>query len=445
MNKIQRLGILAPLVLLTFTACNDKVYKSLPSMSKPSIILMSPTPVEFVFKEKALSQIINQPDVQASISNLSSLNYSVQGAKAAFSTNISASADGGLVAEDTDASPAINPSINVSRTLMDGGIKKSVLDIANLNLKLAQYETALIIDEKLAFAVEANMSQEYVTAVNETFKEFEKYYELQEENLQQAVSFGAVSQLQMLNLSQRLLAIEAQKITVKELELNIKNLLQKSTDTTLSINDNFIETDDLRAKIETSTVPVLALSKITESIAENKILNAMGKGQMGVSTVGRLSKSSSDDIDIEAFAGVQVSIPIFDGGRLDAEVLTLRKEKESIVTSNKATKKRIIEGHDLLISQQNLGFQKISLTRDQLEKATEKRIMNEDLLVSGQINLSEIVESFIKELELKIELADNQLKTKLRQLDMLKNTGLVCSAISACEEIIEFTSTRLND
>ena len=72
------------------------------------------------------------------------------------------------------------------------------------------------------------MSQEYVTAVNETFEEFEKYYELQEENLQQAVSFGAVSQLQMLNLSQRLLAIEAQKITVKELELNIKNLLQKS-------------------------------------------------------------------------------------------------------------------------------------------------------------------------------------------------------------------------
>ena len=109
----------------------------------------------------------------------------------------------------------------------------------------------------------------------------------------------------------------------------------------------------------------------------------------------------------------------FDGGRLDAEVLTLQTEKESIVTSNKATKKRIIEGHDLLSLKQNLGFQKRSLTRDQLEKATEKRRMNEDLLVSGQINLSEIVESFIKELALKIELADNQLKAKLRHLDML--------------------------
>jgi outer membrane protein TolC len=444
-KKIQRFGLLAPLALLSLTACSDKVYKSLPSMSKPPIILKSVAPVEFVFKEKALSQIIDQPDVQASITKLSSLNYSVQGAKAAFSTNITASADGGLIAEDTDASPAINPSINATRTLMDGGIKQSGLDIANLNLKLAQYETALIIDEKLAFAIEANISQEYVTAVNETFEEFEKYYELQEENLQQAVSFGAVSQLQMLNLSQRLLAIEAQKISVKELELNIKNLLQKSSDTTLIIEDNFIDTDDLRSKIEASTVPVLALSKITENIAENRILSALGKGQMGVSTVGRLSKSSSDGIAIEAFAGVQVSIPIFDGGRLDAEVLTLKTEKESIVTSNKATKKRIIEGHDLLSLQQNLGFQKISLTGDQLEKATEKRKMNEDLLVSGQINLSEIVESFIKELELKIELADNQLKTKLRQLDMLKNTGLVCSAISACEEIIKFTSTRLND
>jgi outer membrane protein TolC len=444
-NKIQWYGLIAPLVFLSLTACSDKVYKSLPSMSKPPIILKSVAPVEFVFKEKALSQIIDQPDVQASITKLSSLNYSVQGAKAAFSTNITASADGGLIAEDTDASPAINPSINATRTLMDGGIKQSGLDIANLNLKLAQYETALIIDEKLAFAIEANISQEYITAVNETFEEFEKYYELQEENLQQAVSFGAVSQLQMLNLSQRLLAIEAQKISVKELELNIKNLLQKSSDTTLIIEDNFIDTDDLRSKIEASTVPVLALSKITENIAENRILSALGKGQMGVSTVGRLSKSSSDGIAIEAFAGVQVSIPIFDGGRLDAEVLTLKTEKESIVTSNKATKKRIIEGHDLLSLQQNLGFQKISLTGDQLEKATEKRKMNEDLLVSGQINLSEIVESFIKELELKIELADNQLKTKLRQLDMLKNTGLVCSAISACEEIIKFTSTRLND
>ena len=445
MKKIHRFGLLAPIALLSLTACSDKVYKSLPSMSKPPIILKSVAPVEFVFKEKALSQIIDQPDVQASITKLSSLNYSVQGAKAAFSTNITASADGGLIAEDTDASPAINPSINATRTLMDGGIKQSGLDIANLNLKLAQYETALIIDEKLAFAIEANISQEYVTAVNETFEEFEKYYELQEENLQQAVSFGAVSQLQMLNLSQRLLAIEAQKISVKELELNIKNLLQKSSDTTLIIEDNFIDTDDLRSKIEASTVPVLTLSKITENIAENRILSALGKGQMGVSTVGRLSKSSSVGIAIEAFAGVQVSIPIFDGGRLDAEVLTLQTEKESIVTSNKATKKRIIEGHDLLSLQQNLGFQKISLTRDQLEKATEKRRMNEDLLVSGQINLSEIVESFIKELELKIELADNQLKTKLRQLDMLKNTGLVCSTISACEEIIEFTSTRLND
>ena len=164
-----------------------------------------------MFKEKALSQIIDQPDVQASISKLSSLNYSVQGAKAAFSTNISASADGGLVAEDTDASPAINPTINASKTLLDGGVKQSGLDIANLNLKLAQSETSLIIDEKLAFAVEANISQEYVTIVNEIFEEFEKYYELQEENLQQAVSFGAVSQLQMINLSQRLLAIEAQK------------------------------------------------------------------------------------------------------------------------------------------------------------------------------------------------------------------------------------------
>jgi outer membrane protein TolC len=414
-------------------------------MNKQSIILKSPRPVEFVFKEKALSQIINQPDVKASISNLSALNYSVQGAKAAFSTNISASADGGLVAEDTDASPAINPSINASRTLMDGGIKQSGLDIANLNLKLAQYETSLIIDEKLAFAVEANISQEYVTVVNETFKEFEKYYELQEENLQQAVSFGAVSQLQMLNLSQRLLALEAQKISVKELELNIKNLLKKSSDTKLIIEDNFIDTNDLRSKIEASIVPVLARSKITENIAENKILSALGKGQMGVSSVGRLSKSSNDNVDFEAFAGIQVSIPIFDGGRLDAEVLTLRTEKESIITSNKAMKKRIIEGHDLLISQQNLGFKKISLTRNQLEKAIEKRKMNEDLLVSGQINLSEIVESFIKELELKIELADNQLKIKLRQLDTLKNTGLVCLAISACEEINEFTSTRLND
>jgi outer membrane protein TolC len=171
----------------------------------------------------------------------------------------------------------------------------------------------------------------------------------------------------------------------------------------------------------------------------------LGKGKIGVSSVGRLSKSSSDDIDFEAFAGIQISVPIFDGGRLDAEILTLKTEKESIVTSNKATKKRIIEGHDLLISQQNLGLEKISLTLKQLEQAVDKRKMNEDLLVSGQINLSEIVESFIKELELKIELADIHLKTKLRQLDMLKNTGLVCSAISACEEIIEFTSTRLND
>lgn len=445
MKKIQRFGLLAPLALLSLTACSDKVYKSLPSMSKPPIILKSVAPVEFVFKEKALSQIIDQPDVQASISKLSSLDYSIQGAQAAFSTNIRASADGGLVAEDTDASAVINPTINATKTLMDGGIKQSGLDIANLNLKLAQYETALIIDEKLAFAVEANISQEYVTGVNEIFEEFEKYYELQEENLQQAVSFGAVSQLQMLNLSQRLLAIEAQKISVKELELNIKNLLQKSSDTALIIKDNFIETDDLRAKIDASTVPVLALSKITENIAENKISNALGKGKIGVSSVGRLSKSSSDDIDFEAFAGIQISVPIFDGGRLDAEILTLKTEKESIVTSNKATKKRIIEGHDLLISQQNLGLEKISLTLKQLEQAVDKRKMNEDLLVSGQINLSEIVESFIKELELKIELADIHLKTKLRQLDMLKNTGLVCSAISACEEIIEFTSTRLND
>ena len=159
MKKIHHFGLIAPLFLLSLTACSDGLYKSLPSMSKPPVIFKSVTPVEFVFKEKALSQIINQPEVQASISNLSSLNYSVQGAKAAFSTNISASADGGLVAEDTDASPVINPTINASKTLMDGGVKQSGLNIANLNLKLAQYETALIIDEKLAFAVEANISR----------------------------------------------------------------------------------------------------------------------------------------------------------------------------------------------------------------------------------------------------------------------------------------------
>ena len=76
------------------------------------------------------------------------------------------SADGGIVTEPEDLQPRINPVLSVARTLDDGGLQRAELEIAKLNLKLAQNDLYIRMDEKIATALEAHLLERYVDEVD---------------------------------------------------------------------------------------------------------------------------------------------------------------------------------------------------------------------------------------------------------------------------------------
>ena len=175
-------------------------------------------------------------------------------------------------------------------------------------------------------------------------------------------------------------------------------------------------------------------AKIRERIAEQQIVAAESSGELQVASIARLSGSQDAEQDVQAFAGIQITFPVFDGGRLDADIMKLKEDAKSLSANSDFVSQSLIEQMKAYFDNQRILDSKLKLNRSQVEIAGQ-RVSQKELLTSGQVKLSEIVSSVIFELQLKIQYIDLDLQVRLAQLQLLKEAGASCVLIDACKEL----------
>jgi len=385
----------------------------------------------------ALWDIINRSDIQNRLVNLSELKYDIKRVEAELGLDVKGTADSGFSIEKSDITTAFNPAITASKTIYDSGNSSRKVEISRLNLEIAQLETAQTINEKIALAINAKLAEEHAASVYKYLISFDKYYEKNKDKLDEAVQFGVVTKSKMLELSQSLMSVDAKRIALEENLINADFLKSQSTsrdlgDINYNTNSHFKALED--GEIETTGLQV---SELKKKIADLHVLNAEGNNKLTVQGIGRLSTStdSSDNETLGVFVGAQFVFPIYDSGRAAAEISSLGSVSDQLALSTSTIRDANFQERKVLKSQKKINKDKEMLLLKQLKEAKIKKELNEDLIVSGQVNLSEIVMSVISELELKISLAENQLNEILLDLELYGKTGMACLMINLCEEI----------
>ena len=390
---------------------------------------------ESSFSIAMLNDLVQQPDIRVAEASLRAAKQSMVRVEADSMPTVNFSADGGIVTEPEDLQPRINPVLSVARTLDDGGLQQAELEIAKLNLKLAQNDLYIRMDEKIATALEAYLLEKYVEEVDRELNSFAKYYDEKKDDIEQAVAFGAVSKSEFLELQQSLLALDERRLNLADLKTKITLLRSSTTQKTLSQRPDILSPKKIKELFNTYNLPFVENAKIRERIAEQQIVAAESSGELQVASIARLSGSQDANRDVQAFAGIQITFPVFDGGRLDADIMKLKEDAKSLSANSDFVSQSFIEQMKAYSDNQRILDSKLKLNRSQVEIAGQRVSLQKELLTSGQVKLSEIVSSVISELQLKIQYIDLDLQVRLAQLQLLKEAGASCVLIDACNEL----------
>lgn len=445
-NKLTRTKLLSFFVVIGMTAsCGQNAGKLAPfaGLSEKEVIASEPTTdvqKENSFSLTALNDLVEQPDVKSASAAVEAAQQSIARIEANSAPTMSVSADSGFVVDSNDVQPRLNPVFTIAQSVDDGGLQRAELQIAQLNLKVAQNELYDLIDEKIAIVLEARILNDYVDEIDSLLTSFENYYAEKDQDISQAVAFGAVSQGEFLELQQSLLTLKERRLNLEDLKTKIALLKSSSSSKQLPQTSQISVLQMVDERLKAEDIISIQNAKIREEIAGYKILAAKSAGELQVSSLARLSGTQDTSSDVQAFAGLQITFPVFDGGRLNADVKKLREEAKSLSSITESVIKSLREQYKAYSESQHILKRKLELNEMQIGVATKRVKLQKDLLTSGQVKLSEIVSSVINELQLKIQYSDLELQARMAELEMLKEVSAACELINSCDELVHFSS-----
>jgi len=154
----------------------------------------------------------------------------------------------------------------------------------------------------------------------------------------------------------------------------------------------------------------------------------------GASFATSLTVRSSDN-DPEVFSGLKFALPIFDGGQVDAALLSL----DSQIEASQAD----IDAHliDLKSARSNWKQQRTAYEKSVEINSTQRALVMErqvDLdrqLNAGRVKLDQVITNKLTLLDLEIKNIELAQSLVIQGLDMIGLYGGGCSALELCKDV----------
>ena len=316
------------------------------------------------------------------------------------------------------------------------------LVLANIQSErdLVKLEIQSSVDRSLAQIMQADVSATQLENMRGIIKKYRDIYKENKPALDAAISAGIVSSAEafkfrktLANFDRRLHEAEAAHALLKinsqkyrdALDLNFAKLTHLTNDELISralSAKELVEVDKLR---------------LQQNILETQRALTETQSKLQGSFVSRITSPASGEEDWTAFAGLSLTLPVYDGGENDS----LRAEKdellESIYASIHAFTTQNSEAR--LQLQQAIDDAKISVAMLKEEEALTNEII-EDLktrLGYGGANISELVSEMMSLADLELQLASKEQQVRQQIIDYSTNYGVACALVAACQKISE--------
>ena len=387
---------------------------------------------------------LNLPSIAASIKRIDASRSATTSIALADSLTVSATSNGGVAPNDKDKIEGyVDATVIAEKPIYDGNrislrTALSTLETKTLLLDLEQQLNTIALDIARQQS-SISLSQDIIEAIDITLNE----YASNKEMLETLVTAGVVQKLEFLDLQQRVQGIEALRHTYSTKILEAESVLATKYATISSV-DTLPVAKLLNVKInKDQSLQAKRLELTQQSLQINKNLKQADKS-WGTSFATSLTLKSTSN-DLEVFSGLRFTLPIADGGQVDAALASLDSQ---IVAAQVDLDAHMIE----LNSAQNTWEQQKSaylkakeLNKAQRELVEERQIDLDRQLNAGRAKLDQVIANKLTLLDLEIKNIELTQLVYGQGLEVLAIYGNGCQAMSMCDDfaaIIESLTGR---
>lgn len=391
-----------------------------------------------------IKALLNDPKTQRSVQSIYLARLETDSVETDGKTKFNASGSAGVLDEyETEARELAFGTIRADRLIDDNSRLSDSVKLAKLKTEIQISTLDLELNKSLGEILKAYNQLILARETSKILIHYLEKYEAQEILLDKAVSIGAISNSE--NLELKGLVVEART------KLANSELISKKSDNILKSKLNKLykrSINELGSKIEqpyqwnltsprnTNLLIIdLKMKTIDMQIAlEKKRLRPTNK--LSVSATSPQSKSRN----LTLFAGLTVDFPIKDGGKSETQVKLLEKQKLILDLEKKDLKRNILLMEDQWISFDKVQKKQRKLLEDRLKISKQRLKELEVLQRQGRVNFTSYVKEILVVANTEIDIINVNASYFEEILKRTEMTSSTCKLLKLCTELENYVN-----
>ena len=391
-----------------------------------------------------IKALLNDPKTQRSVQSIYLARLETDSVETDGKTKFNASGSAGVLDEyETEARELAFGTIRADRLIDDNSRLSGSVKLAKIKTEIQISTLDLELNKSLGEILKAYNQLILARETSKILIHYLEKYEAQEILLDKAVSIGAISNSE--NLELKGLVVEART------KLANSELISKKSDNILKSKLNKLykrSINELGSKIEqpyqwnltsprnTNLLIIdLKMKTIDMQIAlEKKRLRPTNK--LSVSATSPQSKSRN----LTLFAGLTVDFPIKDGGKSETQVKLLEKQKLILDLEKKDLKRNILLMEDQWISFDKVQKKQRKLLEDRLKISKQRLKELEVLQRQGRVNFTSYVKEILVVANTEIDIINVNASYFEEILKRTEMTSSTCKLLKLCTELENYVN-----
>ena len=391
-----------------------------------------------------IKALLNDPKTQRSVQSIYLARLETDSVETDGKTKFNASGSAGVLDEyETEARELAFGTIRADRLIDDNSRLSDSVKLAKIKTEIQISTLDLELNKSLGEILKAYNQLILARETSKILIHYLEKYEAQEILLDKAVSIGAISNSE--NLELKGLVVEART------KLANSELISKKSDNILKSKLNKLykrSINELGSKIEqpyqwnltsprnTNLLIIdLKMKTIDMQIAlEKKRLRPTNK--LSVSATSPQSKSRN----LTLFAGLTVDFPIKDGGKSETQVKLLEKQKLILDLEKKDLKRNILLMEDQWISFDKVQKKQRKLLEDRLKISKQRLKELEVLQRQGRVNFTSYVKEILVVANTEIDIINVNASYFEEILKRTEMTSSTCKLLKLCTELENYVN-----
>ncbi|MDB0052818.1 hypothetical protein N9F04_03725 [Ascidiaceihabitans sp.] len=390
-------------------------------------------------------QLVTLPEFEAQIAKFWAIEERYKSVRAAQGFVVSASGD--LGTQNNQGSSEVLSAGLVGQKSLN---LQSENDLVLLNIRNEKKSVSLdiqySIDKILSQQMILSLSKENLEEIRAIVAKYRRVYQENKSVLTSAITAGIVSSTEDFKL-RKILSGHDRRLHEAEASYASLELQSKRYSDVLSEGIGAVANESAENLLDRaiSEERFVELQKLNLQLAvlnnEKSLIEAQKKLQG--TFVSRLASPTTEDDGLNAFVGLNFTLPIFDGGGKNFQLLEKQRLSDGVnasirayVEKNNDAKKQLQKMNDDI---------KISIAMLLEEQALSNEIITdlETRLSFGGASISDLVSELLSLADLELQLSDKRRQMKQHIIEYTSVYGISCSLTNSCNEL--GWSTVLND